>query len=76
MLIVSHVFRIAPERVLYADPSSQCKGAGSQTITMAFIIRLGESEDCAGAVSFMCSDDARYMTGETIVVSGGMQCRL
>ena len=42
----------------------------------AFIIRLGESEDCAGAVSFMCSDDARYMTGETIVVSGGMQCRL
>ena len=38
--------------------------------------RFGESDECAGAVSFLCSDDARYITGETIVISGGTQCRL
>lgn len=38
--------------------------------------RLGEPDDCAGAVSFLCSDDASYITGETIVMSGGMQSRL
>ncbi|KAI0235131.1 Dehydrogenase/reductase SDR family member 4 [Lamellibrachia satsuma] len=38
--------------------------------------RLGEPEECAGTVSFLVSDDARYITGETIVVSGGMTSRL
>lgn len=38
--------------------------------------RLGEPSDCAGAVSFLCSDAASYITGETIVMSGGMQSRL
>jgi hypothetical protein len=27
-------------------------------------------------VSFMCSDDANYMTGETIVIAGGSPSRL
>ncbi|XP_059825651.1 dehydrogenase/reductase SDR family member 4 [Hypanus sabinus] len=47
--------------------------AATQMIDMR---RLGEAEDCAGAVSFLCSPDASYITGETINVSGGMQCRL
>ncbi|XP_078688696.1 dehydrogenase/reductase SDR family member 4-like isoform X2 [Branchiostoma floridae x Branchiostoma belcheri] len=38
--------------------------------------RLGQPEDCAGPVSFLCSDDAAYITGETIVMSGGMVSRL
>ncbi|KAM4050955.1 dehydrogenase/reductase SDR family member 4-like isoform 1-T2 [Anomaloglossus baeobatrachus] len=40
------------------------------------INRIGEPEDCAGTVSFLCSSDAAYITGETIVVSGGAQSRL
>ncbi|KAL1780809.1 dehydrogenase/reductase SDR family member 2, mitochondrial-like [Sigmodon hispidus] len=32
--------------------------------------RLGEPEDCAGIVSFLCSKDASYITGENIVVAG------
>ncbi|XP_053324396.1 dehydrogenase/reductase SDR family member 4-like [Spea bombifrons] len=40
------------------------------------ISRIGEPEDCAGAVSFLCSPDASYITGETIVVSGGSHSRL
>ena len=41
-----------------------------------FVCRFGKPEDCAGAVSFLVSDDSSYMTGETIVVAGGMASRL
>jgi 3-oxoacyl-[acyl-carrier protein] reductase len=33
--------------------------------------RWGEPEDMADVVSFLCSHDARYMTGQTLVVDGG-----
>ena len=38
--------------------------------------RAGTPEECSGIVSFLASDDASYITGETIVVSGGMTSRL
>lgn len=38
--------------------------------------RLGTPQDIAGAVAFLSSEDAAYMTGETLVVAGGMQSRL
>ncbi len=34
--------------------------------------RLGEAEEIAHAVSFLCSDKAAYITGETLHVNGGM----
>jgi 3-oxoacyl-[acyl-carrier protein] reductase len=34
--------------------------------------RLGESEEIAAVVRFLCSDGAAYVTGETIHVNGGM----
>ncbi|HHU81728.1 MAG TPA: SDR family oxidoreductase [Firmicutes bacterium] len=33
--------------------------------------RVGKPEDIAGAVAFLASTDAEYITGETIVVDGG-----
>lgn len=33
--------------------------------------RTGEPQDIAGPVAFLASDDSRWITGETIVVSGG-----
>ncbi len=34
--------------------------------------RLGEADEIAHAVSFLCSDKAAYITGETLHVNGGM----
>lgn len=33
--------------------------------------RLATSEDVAGVVAFLCSDDARFVTGQSLNVSGG-----
>lgn len=38
--------------------------------------RLGRPADIAAAVAFLASGDADYVTGETLVVAGGMQSRL
>jgi len=34
--------------------------------------RLGQPVDYAGMIAFLLSDDARYITGQTISVSGGL----
>ncbi|WP_434130941.1 3-oxoacyl-ACP reductase FabG [Methylocaldum sp. GT1BB] len=36
------------------------------------LARLGSADEVAGVVAFLCSDDAAYITGETIHVNGGM----
>ena len=43
---------------------------------LVFTFRIGEPEDCSGTVSFLCSDDAAYITGEAIVIAGGAMSRL
>ncbi|XP_069575093.1 dehydrogenase/reductase SDR family member 4 [Brachyistius frenatus] len=40
------------------------------------IKRVGEPEEIGGAIAFLCSEEASFITGETITVSGGMGCRL
>ena len=34
--------------------------------------RLGEPDDVAGAVRFLCSDEAAFITGEVLLVDGGL----
>ncbi len=37
--------------------------------------RLGVPEDVAAAVAFLASDDAAWMTGQTLVLDGGITLR-
>jgi len=38
--------------------------------------RIGRPEEVAGPVAFLASQDAAYITGETLVIAGGTHCRL
>nr|Q8SPU8.2 RecName: Full=Dehydrogenase/reductase SDR family member 4; AltName: Full=NADPH-dependent carbonyl reductase; Short=CR; AltName: Full=NADPH-dependent retinol dehydrogenase/reductase; Short=NDRD; AltName: Full=Peroxisomal short-chain alcohol dehydrogenase; Short=PSCD; AltName: Full=Short chain dehydrogenase/reductase family 25C member 2; Short=Protein SDR25C2 [Bos taurus] len=60
------LIRTSFSRVLWEDPARQ------ESIKATFQIkRIGKPEECAGIVSFLCSEDASYITGETVVVAGG-----
>ncbi|XP_063673751.1 dehydrogenase/reductase SDR family member 4-like [Bolinopsis microptera] len=37
--------------------------------------RVGKPDECAGAVAFLVSDDASYITGETVKMDGGIPVR-
>ncbi len=52
-----------------AELSDQIKADMLKSIPLK---RFGEGEDIAGAVSFLLSQDASFITGQTLVVDGGM----
>ena len=47
----------------------------AETIKRSALNRMGRPEDIAGAVWFLCSDDASWITGHTLVVDGGTTFR-
>lgn len=46
------------------------------TIDKTLLRELGSPEKIASVVAMLASEDGSYITGETIVVAGGMQSRL
>ena len=48
------------------------EGARSLILQNTPLGRLGEPEDVAGAVRFLCSDEAAFITGEVLLVDGGL----
>ena len=37
--------------------------------------RIGEPEDIAGATAYLCSDDARWISGSVIMIDGGLSAK-
>ncbi|XP_061447238.1 dehydrogenase/reductase SDR family member 4-like isoform X3 [Rhineura floridana] len=70
IVIVSSIAAYSP------FPLWQDKAVGDKLMEAMRIQRLGVPSDCSGIVSFLCSPDADYITGETMVVAGGSPSRL
>ncbi|XP_039604325.1 dehydrogenase/reductase SDR family member 4-like [Polypterus senegalus] len=49
---------------------------GGEFLKNVSMKRTGELKEISGVISFLCSDDATYITGETLVAAGGMYSRL
>ena len=49
------------------------EAASNYAISRTPLGRLGKPDDIAGAVSFMASSDAGWVTGETLQVGGGLK---
>lgn len=47
----------------------------AETIKRSSVNRMGSPEDIAGSVYFLCTDEASWITGQTLVVDGGTTFR-
>ena len=64
--IAPGVIRTDFARALWEDPKAE---AALKRVTP--LGRIGEPDDVAGAVAFLASDAASWITGETLVIDGG-----
>ena len=55
-----------------ADPAAAAAGAAAT----APLGRMGMPEDVAGAVAFLASDDAAFITGASLLVDGGLLAKV
>jgi 3-oxoacyl-[acyl-carrier protein] reductase len=63
---------IAPGYIKTALTDVIPEEAKEQMLSLTPLGRLGDPEDVAGAVRFLCSDAAAFITGEVLVVGGGL----
>jgi 3-oxoacyl-[acyl-carrier protein] reductase len=63
---------VAPGYITTALTSSLSEELQQAVLGATALGRLGEPEDVAGAVRFLCSEEARYVTGVVLQVDGGL----
>ncbi|CAD6187024.1 unnamed protein product [Caenorhabditis auriculariae] len=71
--IAPGVIKTKMSRALWDHEDGEKNVSEGQEIQLG---RLGVPEECAGAVAFLVSEDASYITGEMIVIAGGVHARL
>ena len=69
--IAPGVIKTKFSKALWEDEDVKEKGTSE-----FFMKRIGHPEEISGVATFLCSDDASYVTGETIIVAGGTNARL
>ncbi len=62
---------VAPGLILTAMMDAMPEEAKQASLSETVLGRLGEPDDVAHLVTFLCSDQARHITGEVIKVDGG-----
>ncbi|MBC5798911.1 MAG: glucose 1-dehydrogenase [Candidatus Eremiobacteraeota bacterium] len=62
---------VAPGYIETAMTQSMPEQARAHYLATIPLGRAGTPQDVSGVVTFLCSDAARYVTGQTIVVDGG-----
>jgi 3-oxoacyl-[acyl-carrier protein] reductase len=62
---------VAPGIIETAMTESMPEKARAHYLASIALGRAGTPEDVSGVVTFLCSDAARYVTGQTVVVDGG-----
>ena len=63
---------VAPGFIETDMTAAMPEGAGERFLEQYGLVRLGTVDDIAPAVLFLSSDEASYVTGEVLSVSGGM----
>ena len=62
---------VAPGLIETAMTESMPEESRAHYVRTIPLARTGTPEDISGVVAFLCSDAARYVTGQTVVVDGG-----
>jgi NAD(P)-dependent dehydrogenase (short-subunit alcohol dehydrogenase family) len=67
---------VAPGPILTAGAGSDTRAAIRRRAALVPLGRIGQPDDVAGAVVFLASEDAAFITGQTLAVDGGMLVQL
>lgn len=70
--MMTDLYRKALERRANASGRSYEEMAAAELVQVP-LGRFGDGEDAGALAAFLCSDDAAYITGQTINVDGGLQ---
>jgi NAD(P)-dependent dehydrogenase (short-subunit alcohol dehydrogenase family) len=63
---------VAPAVVKTRFATALYEGREAEVAATYPLKRLGETDDVAGAVAFLCSPEASWITGQTLVIDGGL----
>ena len=69
-------FILTPNLQVYFDGQPDPEAAAAGAASVAPIGRMGMPNDVAGAIAFLASDDAAFITGTSLLVDGGLMAKV